>query len=90
MIFLRNVLIYFDAPTKVEVVDRGRRLNPGGLFFMGRPRAAWPCPSTAADSRRVPSGDNYRRLTASATHNPVHGPQPATFCPGEITGLPAP
>ena len=36
VIFLRNVLIYFDNKTKVEVVDRVVNcLNPGGLFFMG-------------------------------------------------------
>ena len=36
VIFLRNVLIYFDPPTKQEVVDRVlKTLRPGGLFFLG-------------------------------------------------------
>jgi chemotaxis protein methyltransferase CheR len=36
VIFLRNVLIYFDARTKSEVVDRVlTQLRPGGLFFIG-------------------------------------------------------
>ncbi len=36
VIFLRNVLIYFDPPTKQAVVDRVlTRLRPGGLFFIG-------------------------------------------------------
>ncbi|MEN9628703.1 MAG: hypothetical protein RJA10_1930 [Pseudomonadota bacterium] len=36
VILLRNVLIYFDAATKQQVVDRVLdRLRPGGLFFIG-------------------------------------------------------
>lgn len=35
-IFLRNVLIYFDVPTKQGVVARVlERLRPGGFFFLG-------------------------------------------------------
>jgi chemotaxis protein methyltransferase CheR len=36
VIFLRNVMIYFDARTKAEVSDRVLgQLRPGGLFFIG-------------------------------------------------------
>jgi chemotaxis protein methyltransferase CheR len=35
IIFLRNVLIYFDPETKKDVVERiVQQLNPGGLFFI--------------------------------------------------------
>jgi hypothetical protein len=44
LIFLRNVLIYFDAPTKREVVDRVlTQLRPGGLFFIGTAEGRVPC-----------------------------------------------
>ena len=36
LIFCRNVLIYFDAQTKIEVVSKlGRFLDPNGFFFLG-------------------------------------------------------
>ena len=44
VVFLRNVLIYFDLPTKVDVVDRVlTQLRPGGLFFIGTAEGRVPC-----------------------------------------------
>jgi chemotaxis protein methyltransferase CheR len=44
VIFLRNVLIYFDAATKRQVVDRVlTQLRPGGLFFIGTAEGRVPC-----------------------------------------------
>lgn len=44
VVFLRNVLIYFDVPTKVAVVDRVlAELRTGGLFFIGTAEGRVPC-----------------------------------------------
>ncbi|MCH8178862.1 MAG: protein-glutamate O-methyltransferase CheR [Proteobacteria bacterium] len=44
VVFLRNVLIYFDGPTKTEVVERVlAQLKPGGLFFIGSAEGRVPC-----------------------------------------------
>jgi chemotaxis protein methyltransferase CheR len=43
-VFLRNVLIYFDGPTKAEVVDRVlEHLRPNGLFFIGTAEGRVKC-----------------------------------------------
>ena len=44
IVFLRNVLIYFDNPTKRAVVDRVlQQLRPGGLFFIGTAEGRVAC-----------------------------------------------
>ncbi len=44
MVFLRNVLIYFDTPTKRHVVNRVlSTLRPGGLFFLGTAEGRVAC-----------------------------------------------
>ena len=60
LIFCRNVLIYFDAPSKRRVIDRLLdRLDPAGYFFLGhseslnhveRVRAAGPTVYTLKES----------------------------------------
>ena len=36
LVFCRNVLIYFDAPSKMRVIERLLdRLDPAGYFFLG-------------------------------------------------------
>lgn len=44
VIFLRNVLIYFDVATKRDVVDRVlTQLRPGGIFFIGTAEGRVAC-----------------------------------------------
>lgn len=43
-VFLRNVLIYFNAAMKIEVVDRVlSQLRPNGLFFIGTAEGRVDC-----------------------------------------------
>lgn len=44
VIFLRNVMIYFDQDTKTAVVERVlQQLRPGGLFFIGTAEGRVTC-----------------------------------------------
>ncbi|MCU1349648.1 MAG: methyltransferase, CheR-type [Acidobacteria bacterium] len=44
LIFCRNVLIYFDAPSKARVIDRLLdRLTPDGLLFLGHSESLNQC-----------------------------------------------
>ena len=61
VIFLRNVLIYFDPATKVAVVDRVlTQLRPGGLFFIGTAEGRVPC--TTPLQTLIPGG--FRKVKA--------------------------
>lgn len=60
-VFLRNVLIYFDPPTKVAVVDRVlANLRPGGLFFIGTAEGRVPCKTPL----QTLSPGSFRKLDA--------------------------
>jgi len=53
-VFCRNVLIYFDAPTRLAVVERIRRsLRPGGWLFLSQTEGL---PRGAAGWERVGAG----------------------------------
>ena len=61
IVFLRNVLIYFDPPTKSAVVDRVlAQLRPGGLFFLGTAEGRVPC----ATKLQVLAPGAYRKVEA--------------------------
>lgn len=64
VIFCRNVVIYFDAPTQASLWPRFRqRLDPGGWIFLGHSERI----SDSAMSLFEPNGMTAYRAAASAT-----------------------
>ncbi len=63
-IFCRNVLIYFDQPSRIQVIDRlTRRLVPGGYLFLGHAESA---ARTATELRGVMPAVYQRRESVVA------------------------
>ncbi|HET8808499.1 MAG TPA: protein-glutamate O-methyltransferase CheR [Methylophaga sp.] len=61
VIFCRNVLIYFSAQRKVDILQRmAQALNPGGYLFLGASETISGY-SDAFDMQRSPEGVVYRR-----------------------------
>ncbi len=61
VIFCRNVLIYFSAQRKVDILTRmAQSLNPGGYLFVGGSETISGY-SDAFDMQRFPEGVVYRR-----------------------------
>lgn len=80
VIFLRNVLIYFDLPTKRSILGRLRQvLKPDGILVLG---AAETTIGVDDDWSRVPvgTGSVYRPAGATAT-TPVPNQRPTVGAP---------
>jgi chemotaxis protein methyltransferase CheR len=60
IIFCRNVIIYFDRPTQVRLLERlTRQLAPGGYFFAGHSESL-----QNMDLPLTPAGPSvYRKLS---------------------------
>ena len=88
LVFLRNVLIYFDLATKRAVLDKVQRvLRPGGFLVLG---AAETTLGVHDGFERVEAGAAvlHRPLPAGAVvPNPFGTPGTATFAPAALPSL---
>jgi chemotaxis protein methyltransferase CheR len=67
IVFCRNVLIYFDLPTKKKVLDQiYRRLRPEGFLFLG---AAETVLGISEQFRLVPGASGLYRSTKALDEN---------------------
>jgi chemotaxis protein methyltransferase CheR len=87
IVFLRNVLIYFDLETKRSILSRVHRvLRPGGFLVLG---AAETTIGVDGDWERVPveRGSVYRPVHAGAV--PQQRPAPGAFAGAPAAAAPA-
>ncbi len=69
LIFCRNVLIYFDPPTRQGVISRlARHLRPGGLLFLGH---AENLAGAAGPDFRPEAPNVYRRAESAPRAAPA-------------------
>jgi chemotaxis protein methyltransferase CheR len=63
VVFMRNVLIYFDVPTKKRVLDRlARTIRPGGYLFLGTVESTHNL-SSSFQAVQVGNATCYQRTT---------------------------
>jgi len=89
IVFLRNVLIYFDLATKRSILSRVHRvLKPGGFLVLG---AAETTIGVDGDWERVPveRGSVYRPVHAGLVPSPRPAPAQAAFAPATVRAVPA-
>jgi chemotaxis protein methyltransferase CheR len=74
VVFLRNVLIYFDTPTKRAILQRVRQvLSPEGFLFLGGAETTLGI-DDSWDRTTVGRFTLYRPASAAARSNPVPSP----------------